>query len=138
MVTTFTTYLENKILDYVFGKVSYTPPASIYVGLSATEPGKAGAFTGEPSGSGYGRVELTNNTTSFPLADTGSKSVGVAIEFPEVTGSLGELKYGFLADASTGGNMLGYGELSTYKSPTDGDIVYYKVGDLIIKFKQTA
>ena len=33
----FSNYWENKILNHIFGKSSYTPPA-IYVGLSTADP----------------------------------------------------------------------------------------------------
>lgn len=33
----FSNYWENKILNHIFGKSGYTPPA-IYVGLSIADP----------------------------------------------------------------------------------------------------
>jgi hypothetical protein len=131
-VGSFTNYLENKLLDHVFGGGNYTRPATLYIGLSTSDPGETGSTAGEPSGNGYARVAVVNNATNFPAASGGAKTNGTPIEFPEATGAWGTVTHFFIADNSTGGNVLGYGALNVPKSPTAGDIVYFKANDLDI------
>lgn len=119
----FADYLENKVLDHVFGATSFSAPATLYIGLSTTTITDAGGNITEPSGNGYARVSVTNNTTNFPNASGGSKSNGTAITFPTASGSWGTVVDFFIADASSSGNILGYGTLTTSKTVTNGDTV---------------
>jgi len=45
-------YLENKVLDHVLRNTSYTPPATVYLGLFTANPTDAGGGT-EVSGNAY-------------------------------------------------------------------------------------
>ena len=64
----FTTYLDDAIVNQIFGGVAYTPPANIYIGLSSTLPTVAGGNITEPAigTNGYARASVANNTTNFP------------------------------------------------------------------------
>jgi hypothetical protein len=62
-----TDYLNNKVLDLVFGASAYPAPGTLYVGLSQFASNKAGVLV-EPSGGGYARVAVANNQTNFPGA----------------------------------------------------------------------
>ncbi|NMC61668.1 MAG: hypothetical protein GYA55_00725 [SAR324 cluster bacterium] len=124
-----TNYLENKILDHILGNSAYSAPSKVYVGL-ATGVSEAGVVTGEPSSGSYARVEVTNNATNFPNAVDGSKSNGTAITFPEATGSWGTLTHVFISDASSGGNVLLYSELTVSKAVDTGDTVSFAIGSL--------
>ena len=122
-------YLENKILDHILGKVTYTAPDTVYIGLAA-EVSDDGSISGEPTEASYARVAVTNNTTNFPAASNGSKSNGTDIVFGEATGDWGTVNYAFIADADTGGNVLLYGGLTTPKTINSGDIVKFLTGNL--------
>ena len=125
-----TDYLENAILDHILGKVAYTAPTTIYVGL-ANAVAEDGTITGEPSGYNYSRVQVTNNTTNFPAASGGSKSNGADIVFNEASGNWGTINYVFLADADVGsGNVLLYAQLTNPKTIGNGDTVKFEAGDL--------
>ena len=125
-----TDYLENKILDHILGKVAYTAPTTIYVGL-ANAVAEDGTITGEPSGYNYSRVQVTNNTTNFPAASGGSKSNGADIVFNEASGSWGTINYVFLADTDVGGgHVLLYAQLTNPKTIGSGDTVKFEAGDL--------
>lgn len=125
-----TDYLENKILDHILGKVAYTAPTTIYVGL-ANNVADDGTITGEPSGYNYSRVQVTNNTTNFPNASGGSKSNANEIAFSEASGSWGTINYVFLADGDVGsGNVLLYAQLTNPKTIGSGDTVKFEAGDL--------
>lgn len=122
-------YLENKILDHILGKVTYTAPDTVYIGLAA-EVNDDGSISGEPTEASYARVTVANNAINFPAASNGSKSNGTDIVFGEATGDWGTVNYAFIADADTGGNVLLYGGLTTPKTINSGDIVKFLTGNL--------
>lgn len=128
----FSNYLRDVVLDEVWGASNYTAATNIYVALSTTTPTADDTNVTEPSGNGYARVEVTNNLTNFPAAVDGAKSNGTTITFPEATGSWGTVTHFVLYDASTGGNMLGFGALTTSKTIESGDTASFATGDLDI------
>jgi hypothetical protein len=51
----FTNYLENKVMAYVFTGTAFTSPSSsLYLALFTTDPGEGGSGT-EVSGTSYAR-----------------------------------------------------------------------------------
>lgn len=129
MAGTWGDYLENEVLDHVFGASSFTPPTDIYFGLSSTDPGDDGSGKTEPAGGAYARVQKTNNLTNFPAAVSGAKSNGTAITFPTATASWGSLGYFIVMDAASGGNFLGGGSLAAPKTIDNGDTAEFAIGD---------
>lgn len=128
----FADYLENRALDHFFGGAISTAPVTLYVGLSTTTITDAGGNITEPSGNGYARVAVTNNSTNFPNASGGTKSNGTAINFPAASGAWGNCTDFFLSDASSGGNIYAVGVLDVAKNVTSGDTVSFPIGDLDI------
>jgi hypothetical protein len=47
-----TNYAKNKIQDYNFGAISYTPPSSYWIALSTTNISSSGSNISEPVGAG--------------------------------------------------------------------------------------
>jgi hypothetical protein len=119
MIGCFTDYVNNKVLDIFLGAVPYTPPSTLYFGLSQNTANKGGSVT-EPTAGGYARVALSNNTSNFPPASGGTKTNVVAIQFPLPTASWGTITTVFIADAATGGNVLAMADLTSLKSITSG------------------
>jgi len=107
----FSDYLENELLDHVFGNSAYSAPASLYVALSTADPTDDGSGLNEPVGNGYARVGVTNNLTEWPAATGGSKSNANDVTFPLATGAWGTITHFAILDAATGGNLLGSGAL---------------------------
>ncbi len=129
----FTDYLENKVLDHVWGSVAYAAPANLYVGLSTTAPADDGSNITEPPGAnGYARVQTPNDLTNWPAASAGVKQNGTEVQFPTATGSWGTVTYFFISDAAVGGNIIGSGSLTTPKTVDNGDTVSFAIGDLSI------
>jgi len=122
-------YLENKILDFLLGGISYTPPATVYIALFTAAPTDAGGGT-EVSGGGYARVAVANNTTNFPPASNGTKSNGTTITFPTATADWGTVVAVGIFDAATGGNLLFWANLTTSKTIQNGDTAQFAVGSL--------
>lgn len=129
----FTDYLENKLLDHVWGATAYSAPATLYVALSTTTIADDGTNMTEPSGGNYSRVAVTNNTTNWPNASGGAKSNGVAITFPTASASWGQVvDFAILDHPTNATNMLGYGTLTTPKTIDPGDTASFAIGDLDI------
>lgn len=131
-MASFADYLENELLDHVFGAATFTAGATLYFGLSTTTITDAGGNITEPSGNGYARVAVTNNATNFPAASGGAKSNGTAITFPTATGSWGTVTDMFVSDASSGGNIYCFGALGTPKAITTDDTASFAAGDFDI------
>lgn len=134
----FSTYLADAIVNEVFGGVNYTPPTTLYIGLSSTLPTVAGGNITEPTigTNGYARASVANNTTNFPTTTTNSKSNGVAINFPTSTGSwLASASLGYLViyDAATAGNVLGFAALNNPQVvASSGATLSFAIGSLDI------
>lgn len=121
----FSNYLENKVLDHVFGGTAYTAPTTLYLALFTTAPDDTGAGT-EVSGSAYARQEVTMTATGSVASND------AAVEFPTATGSWGTIGYVAIYDASTSGNQLCYATLTTSKTIDTGDVFRVPTGDLDI------
>lgn len=104
----FTDYLEDKILDHVFGGNAYTAPTTLYVGLHTSADSDSAAGT-EVSGGGYAR-----QTAAFTVSGTNPTEAATtaAIEFPTATANYGTVSYAAIYDALTGGNRLAWAQLT--------------------------
>lgn len=130
----FTNYLEDKVLEHVFGGSAYTAPSTLYVGLF-TSAGSDSAAGTELSGSGYARQSAAF-TVSGTSPTTAASSANV--EFPEATASWGTVTHAGIFDASSGGNMLAHAQLTDPadfttalpKTVGTGDILRISSGNL--------
>lgn len=127
----FSNYLENAVLNHVFGGTPFTVPTTLYVGLSTTSINDTGVVT-EPSGSGYARVAVANNTTNFPITSNGVKNNATIVTFPESIGNWGTITDFFIADASTAGNILIANAVNVQKLITEGDTVLFGANSITI------
>jgi hypothetical protein len=127
-------YLENKILDGVLGGSAFSLPANVYIALSTATYSDAatGSSMTEVSGSGYARVAVTNNNTSWPAASSGVKANGVVFTFPAATGSWGTVQSFYIVDASSAGNNLYGADLTTARAIASGDTASFAVSSISI------
>jgi hypothetical protein len=128
----FSNYLENEILDHIFGCTSrnYTSPTNIFVALSTSDPGEAGSGIAEPAGGSYARA--STDGADWNTAGSGSVTNAADIAFATATLSWGTITHFALFDLVTGGNMLAYGSLSLSKAVGAGDTAKFVTGDLAI------
>lgn len=124
----FTDYTENKLLDHVVGKTSFTMP-SVWVALFTAAPSDAGGGT-EVSGGSYARKSTAG--ADWAAASSGATSNANAITFVTPSGSWGTVTHFALMDASTAGNMLAWSALTTPQAVGTGNTVSFAVGDLDI------
>lgn len=124
MAGNLTNYLENKLLDHFLGTTAYTMPTPVYVALFTVAPGDAGGGT-EVTGGSYAR-----QTAAFTAASSGATSNSANIDF---TGMPAATTVAIaIFDASTSGNMLVHGTLTTNKQTDAGDTLRIATGDLDI------
>ena len=124
----FSDYLEDKVLDHVFGGTAYTAPATLYVALYTVAPDDTGGGT-EVTGGSYVRQTGTFTVSGTPPT-TATNSA--AIEYPTATADYGTVVAVGILDASSGGNLLAYADLTTSKTVSTGDVFRFDAGDLDI------
>jgi len=134
----YTNYLDQQIQKLLFSNTAYTIPGTWYVGLSTTTPsqGASANFT-EPVGNGYARVSAANNSTNWvpvasPPATGYTMQNNAALNFPSATGSWGTVTYFGIFDALSGGNLVGFGQLSAPQSVASGVAPSFAVGALTV------
>lgn len=108
----YSNYLRDKLNDHIHGGTAYTPPVTLYFGLMTLMPVASGGGT-EVTGGSYARVAATNNSSNFPASSGGSKQNANAITWPSPTANWGTVLGIAAYDASTGGNLLAFGTLTT-------------------------
>lgn len=132
-----TYYSANRILDRNFGVTAYTPPATLYFGLSTTTIQIDGTGATEPSGGNYSRVGVTNDKTTWTSATNGALTNSVAITFPESTASWGTITTVFMSDASTGGNIWWFDTLSPARQVQSATTVLFAIGSVTVQMNNS-
>lgn len=132
-----TDYMEQKLLDHIFGQAAFTRPSALYLGLSTTafadSDNTTTASAKEPSGNAYARVQIDNiseyNTSGDDIRNSSS------IDFAEATGSWGSIGYWGIFDSSgSSANMLMHGSFSSATTVGSGDQFRISTGGLEINF----
>lgn len=124
-------YLEAAVLNEVLGGTAFSAPATVYVALFTVAPSDSGGGT-EVTGGSYARAAVTNNSTNWPNASGGSKSNGTLIAFPAATASWGTVVAFAIFDASSAGNMLYWGSLTTSVAVASGRTAQFQIGSITI------
>lgn len=125
MAGTFSTALNNKLVDHIFKTTPFVVPTNIYVALYSAAPTAAGGGT-ELTGGGYARKvhDVWDVGAAGATENTG------AITFAIATGDwLQAVAFG-LFDAITAGNFLGWGDLTVAKTVLNGDTAEFAAGAL--------
>lgn len=125
----FSDYLEDKVLEHVFGGNAFTAPSTLYVALFTVAPSDTGGGT-EVSGGGYARQTATFNVSGTNPTEASNVA---AIEYATATANYGTVLAVGVFDASSGGNLLAYSTLTTNKTIDTGDVFRINAGDLDIR-----
>lgn len=120
-------FLELKLLDHSLGTAAYTAPTDVYVGLHTGSPADDDSGANEITGNGY-----TRKVAAFAAASAGSASTNATITFDAATGNWGTITHISLYDASTSGNLLFHGAVTTSKTIETGDTFQISSGNLTI------
>jgi hypothetical protein len=127
----FTDFTENRIVDWLFRGQTFTPPATIHVGLHTAACSDASAGT-EVTGGSYARVAVTSSLANWAgtqgagttVASTGTGGVtsnNAVLTFPAPTANWGVVTHFSLNDASTAGNQILCQALTVSKTINNGD-----------------
>ena len=120
------TYLEDEILDHIFGEGvrDFTSPPALYLSLHTADPTDA-MNAGEISGNGYARAAL-----AFGAASAGVTSNTAQITFTASGGNWGTITHIGIFDAATAGNGIFHGALTASRTVNDGDDLVFAIGDI--------
>lgn len=121
----FSDYMTNKLLDHGFAGATYTPPATVYLGLSTTKGAKDGTNITAPSASEYARQAVP-----FAAAVNRGKTTSSMVTFPKAVTAWGTIVCLVLYDAATGGNVLAIGAPSVNKAVDVDDVPEFDASDL--------
>lgn len=132
-----TNYAEAKLLDHLVNNTSFTFP-TCYLALwdaDPTDAGSGGAEVTTPGTNGYARIAVgTAGASVFGAAATRSITTVSDVTWgPSTGGPWGTVAFWALMDASTGGNMLAYGDLTDAIVGTD-DSYKITIGNLTLTF----
>jgi len=130
MVGSLALFAENKVLEHIVGKTSFTMPATPFLALFTVAPtAEDGTGGTEASAGNYVRKSVAG--TDWGAAADGAISNTSVIEFVECSGANWGTINGFaLYDAETAGNMIIWGEVTTPKDINIGDTARIAVGEL--------
>jgi hypothetical protein len=126
-------YLEVELRKHIFRTGSFAKPSALYVSLHTADPTDA-ASGAEVSGGSYARVQrdpLDANWSAASATDGITKNVS-AITFPAPTANWGVVTHFGIWDASSAGNMLAYGALTTPKTINNGDAAPSFAADALV------
>jgi hypothetical protein len=125
-----TNYLENYLIDHLFRTRTFAKPSAVYVALFTSAPSDTGGGT-EVTGGSYARKDVSPADATWTATQGGSSgnSTGTngqttnvaAITFPLPTADWGTVTHFALMDASTGGNMLIWDQLTAPRTILSGD-----------------
>lgn len=128
-------YLENKVLDHVLTATSYTAPSTRYLALFINTSGnaatnlEAGTLTDEVSTSG---TAYSRQTVTFASASSGTSATNATVTFSAATANWGTITHVAVMDASTSGNVLFWGAVTTSKTIETGDTFQVTSGNLTV------
>ena len=124
-------YLEEQILNAVLRGQTFPSISTVYVALMLTDAGEDNTGS-EVSGNGYERVSASftapsqDGTVSF--VENNSQ-----VEFPEATGTWGDIGYFAIYDSSTGGNLLFYGALNQEQTVEASQTLRFNTGEITVR-----
>lgn len=118
-------YLEEKLLNHVFGGTTYSQPAAVYCSLHTADPGETGAS--EATGGSYARQAITFAAASNP---GGTKATSADLVFTSMPAST--ITHVGVWDASSAGNFLVGGALAASKTLNAGDTFRITSGNLTV------
>ena len=122
-------YVENRTLDFWLKANSQTSsaPSTVYVSLHTGSPVDDDSGANEVSGGGYAR-----QSAAFGTISNGSVSTNATITYPVATGNYGTVSHIGIYDASSSGNLLFHGAVTTSKTIETGDQFQISSGNLTV------
>lgn len=124
----FETTLKNQILGEVFGQTTIQPLGNLYVSLHSASPTVANEVG---TGVGYARFVVQNTPSNWTTPANGSVSNSSVLEFgPCQNSSWPQVTHFGVWDASSSGNLLASGSLTTAKDIGTSDSASFAANSL--------
>ena len=117
-------YTENLLAQWLLTNAAVTRPTAWYVALFTAAPSDSGGGT-ELSTGGYARQAVTFSVTGAVASNT------AIIDFVS-SGDWANITHVGIFDASSAGNLLAHGALTTPRDPASGDTVRFAAGALTL------
>ena len=124
-MSSFSEYLENAVLNYVFRNTGTPTTATVYLALYTVAPTDAGGGT-QVTGGGYARQAIT-----FGASSAGAIANTSAVAFTASGAAYGTVVAVGVFDALTAGNLLAWDAI-TSAVIGDGDTLNFAIGDIDI------
>ena len=126
-------YLEGQIIAHLFRTSSWTKPTNLFIALYTAAPNDAGGGT-EVSGGSYARVQRNPLDANWaaPSGGNGQTSNVAAIDFGTASANWGTITHFGILDASTSGNLLVWGALTSSRTVNSGDAFQIPAGQLTV------
>jgi len=123
------TYAQQKVLEHIVGKTSFTMPANVWVALFTAAPSDAGGGT-ECTGGSYARKQTVG--ANWGTASGTSIANAQLVTFVTPSGSWGTATHFAIMDAATVGNQIGWAALTTPQAVGSGNLVEFAIGALVV------
>jgi hypothetical protein len=120
-------YAEKLLLDWLMTTGPATRPTTWFLALYTAAPSDSGGGT-EVSTGGYARQAIAFGAAATPGGTTSNTGV---VEF-EASASWGTITHIGIFDASTSGNLLWHGEMTTPRTIGDGDKLNFAIGSVTL------
>lgn len=126
-MSNLTNYLEDAAINYFLrnNADTFSPIATLYLGIFTATPGEAGGGT-EATGGSYARQAIAFTDP----AGGGATENTAQIDFTASGASWGTITSIGVLDAATVGNMYLYGALGTSRTVNDGETLRFAAGDV--------
>jgi len=125
----FTDTIENEILDHILQTGSYSPAATVYLGLSTADPTDAGSGWADPTYTGYARKAI-----AFGAAASRRITQNADVTFDPCTAGSSTVSHWGIWSAVSGGTLLAYGAFSTPKSIVAGNTPKVVSAEIYVEF----
>lgn len=119
-------FAENLVMEFLAGEAP-SAPSGWYLSLHTGSPGEANDGANELTGNGYSRVTLSLAAVSGSSVSTDADAV-----FTASGGDWSAASHWGVYDASTNGNLILHGALSSGVTVTDGNTYTVSSGDLTV------
>lgn len=121
-------YLENALLNHVLTATAFAQPTGRFLALFTASTGlESNTPSAEVAGGSYARQAIT-----FGAASGGTSANNATVTFPAATANWGEITHVAVMDASTSGNVLFWGAVTTSKTIETGDTFQVSSGNLTV------
>jgi len=127
-------YLENNLINHIFRTSSYSKPTHLYVALYTSNPSDSGGGT-EVSMTGYSRVQRDPLDTNWAATSgtDGTTSNSAVLDFGTWSSGGPVTVTGWaILDASSSGNFIVWGSLTSSKTINNGDAFQIPANNLSV------